>query len=105
MVAGRSYRIGHRGHAEDRTPNRTSVAKQHARQPASWERPAIFRFLQETGGVAESEMRRVFNMGIGMAMVVSEFYAASIQTQLAAAGIRATPIGRISFGTGKVRYV
>ncbi|MCA9136322.1 MAG: phosphoribosylformylglycinamidine cyclo-ligase [Planctomycetales bacterium] len=73
--------------------------------PKSWELPPIFRFLQETGGVADSEMRRVFNMGIGMAMVVSDFYAPSIQAQLAANGIQAAPIGQITFGTGKVRYV
>lgn len=73
--------------------------------PTAWQCPAIFRFLQQAGDVAESEMRRVFNMGIGMAMVVSDFYAASIQTQLAQSGIQATPIGRIGFGTGKVRYV
>ncbi len=73
--------------------------------PASWEPPAVFRFLQETGKVADAEMRRVFNMGIGMAMIVSDFYAASIQSQLNELGIAATPIGRISFGTGKVRYL
>ncbi len=72
--------------------------------PQSWELPAIFRWLQETGGVEIKEMRRVFNMGIGMAAVVSEFYAASIASQLGDLGIDCVPVGRIVSGTGKVRY-
>ena len=71
----------------------------------SWRVPAIFDFLQSTGRVDIQEMRRVFNMGIGMAMVVSDFYAPSIQTRLAGIGIDAMPIGSITFGSGKVRYV
>ena len=36
----------------------------------AWERPAVFQWLQETGGIAEAEMRRAFNCGIGLVMVV-----------------------------------
>ncbi len=72
--------------------------------PSSWEVPTIFQWLQETGGVETSEMRRVFNMGVGMAAVVSEFYAASIASQIKAAGIECQPIGRIVSGSGKVKY-
>ncbi|KAA5541366.1 phosphoribosylformylglycinamidine cyclo-ligase [Roseiconus nitratireducens] len=73
--------------------------------PNSWQPPTIFRFLQQTGEVSDAEMRRVFNMGIGMAMVVSEFYASSIQSQLTQIGMPCQPIGRIVAGSGKVRYV
>ena len=38
----------------------------------SWQAPSIFSFLQKQGGVAEEEMFRVFNMGIGMAIVLAE---------------------------------
>jgi phosphoribosylformylglycinamidine cyclo-ligase len=38
---------------------------------ASWERPRVFDWLAEQG-IAESELRRVFNLGIGMCAVVSE---------------------------------
>jgi phosphoribosylformylglycinamidine cyclo-ligase len=71
---------------------------------ASWELPTVFRWLQQTGQIATSEMRRVFNMGIGMAAVVSEFYAASIASQINDLGIDCRPVGRIVNGTGKVRY-
>ena len=37
---------------------------------ASWPRPALFDWLQQKGNVAEDEMHRVFNCGIGMAVVV-----------------------------------
>ncbi|MGB7327245.1 MAG: phosphoribosylformylglycinamidine cyclo-ligase [Rubripirellula sp.] len=70
----------------------------------SWTPQPIFKWLQETGEVETSEMRRVFNMGIGMAAVVSEFYAANIVSQIQAEGIDCQPIGKIVSGTGKVQY-
>ena len=50
-------------------------------------------------------MRRVFNMGIGMAVVVSEFYAASVAAQVSGLGVGCRPIGKIVAGTGKVQYL
>ena len=38
---------------------------------AAWQVPAIFRLIQERGRVDEVEMYRVFNMGIGMVLLVS----------------------------------
>ncbi|WJX47490.1 Phosphoribosylformylglycinamidine cyclo-ligase, chloroplastic/mitochondrial [Trifolium repens] len=37
----------------------------------SWEVPIVFKWLQEAGNIEDSEMRRTFNMGIGMVLVVS----------------------------------
>ena len=73
-------------------------------EPGSWDKPIIFDWLQSTGNVAESEMRRVFNMGIGMALVVSEFYASSIASQISDLGIACVPVGKITSGSGKVQY-
>ena len=39
--------------------------------PASWRRPAVFDWLQRTGQVADAEMYRTFNCGIGMVVVDS----------------------------------
>ncbi|MCX6347699.1 MAG: AIR synthase-related protein, partial [Actinobacteria bacterium] len=36
----------------------------------AWKVPAIFKFLQEMGNITEKEMYRVFNMGIGMAVIL-----------------------------------
>ncbi len=70
----------------------------------AWTPPPIFPWLQATGGVEKAEMRRVFNMGIGMAAVVSEFYADSIAAQIRGQGIDCMRIGTITAGTGSVRY-
>ena len=70
----------------------------------SWQLPSIFAWLQKTGSVETSEMRRVFNMGLGMAIVVSDFYAASIQEQIQELGVDCFEIGKIVAGQGKVRY-
>ena len=38
----------------------------------SYEVPEIFRYLQEKGGIDEEEMYNIFNMGVGMALVVNK---------------------------------
>ncbi|MHB8851309.1 MAG: phosphoribosylformylglycinamidine cyclo-ligase, partial [Acidithiobacillus ferriphilus] len=49
--------------------------------PQTWQMPAIFQWLQEQGQVSVEEMRRVFNMGIGMvAMVPWESRQAAVQS-------------------------
>jgi phosphoribosylformylglycinamidine cyclo-ligase len=61
----------------------------------AWTRPAIFDWLQRHGNVADSEMHRVFNCGIGMAIVVAAEHADRAQKFLDAAGERAARIGTI----------
>jgi phosphoribosylformylglycinamidine cyclo-ligase len=58
-----------------------------------WERPPVFGWLQELGNVAIEEMFRVFNMGIGLVLVVSPFYAESIRRMLTTAGHQNWQIG------------
>lgn len=71
----------------------------------SWEVPPLFRFLQEKGGIAEAEMRRVFNMGIGYTLIVRPSFAESVAEQLTKFGERVHVIGRVERGTGRVREV
>ena len=54
----------------------------------SWPVPPVFTWLQKLGDVDEAEMYRVFNMGVGLALVVSPYYAESIQQQLAKSGLQ-----------------
>ena len=68
----------------------------------SWEKPAIFDFLQKLGPVEESEMYRVFNMGIGFVMIVSADFANSIALKLAKSGEKVYEIGRVVSGNRKV---
>ncbi len=62
---------------------------------ASWEWPPIFRWLQENGNVAEREMYRTFNCGIGMVLVVADGSAQAVIDQLASHGESAWACGRI----------
>jgi len=71
---------------------------------SSWDKPRIFSFLQEKGPVQEDEMYRVFNMGIGFVLIVSEDFANPIQKKLTRYGETVYRIGRITNGTGKVVF-
>lgn len=69
---------------------------------SSWPKHKIFTFLQETGPVEEEEMYRVFNMGIGYVLIVSEDFADSITKKLKKYGEKVYKIGRITSGNGNV---
>ena len=61
----------------------------------SWPLPPLFQWLQQHGGVADAEMHRVFNCGIGMTVIVSKENADAAFTQLQAAGETVFRIGEI----------
>jgi len=61
----------------------------------AWPLPPVFRWLQEQGNVADAEMRRVFNCGIGMVVVIGAEHAEDALARLAAAGETAWRIGAI----------
>jgi len=71
---------------------------------SAWRVPAVFDWLQRTGGISDAEMRRTFNLGIGFALIVPAAEAESIARQL---DEPAPVIGRIvAHGDGeRVRYV
>jgi phosphoribosylformylglycinamidine cyclo-ligase len=62
---------------------------------ASWEPPALFRFLCERGSVETEESYRVFNMGIGMVLVVEPGDLPEVVAQLEEAGETAHRIGML----------
>jgi phosphoribosylformylglycinamidine cyclo-ligase len=61
----------------------------------SWPLPPLFAWLQKHGGVADSEMHRVFNCGIGMVLIVAADQAAAAQAFLQNAGETVWNIGAI----------
>ena len=61
----------------------------------SWEIPPVFSVIQKTGDVEEKEMFRVFNMGIGMMIIVSEKECAEVLNRLEVLGEKAYQIGFI----------
>ena len=64
-------------------------------EKSSWQRPKLFDWLQREGQVAEGEMHRVFNCGIGMVVIVAAAHAERAIALLTAAGEQAQMIGRI----------
>jgi phosphoribosylformylglycinamidine cyclo-ligase len=62
---------------------------------AAWRLPPLFQWLKAEGGIATAELYRVFNCGIGMAVVVAPADAARAVRTLEAAGATAWRIGRI----------
>jgi phosphoribosylformylglycinamidine cyclo-ligase len=69
----------------------------------SWQVPAVFRTLQEGGAVPTDEMYRVFNMGVGMVVIVSPGDAGAVVEDLGASGEAAWVMGEVEAGSG-VRY-
>ncbi len=74
-------------------------------EKGTWDIPAVFPFLQEKGNVAEDEMYRTFNMGIGMVVVVSADSTFRVIKELEASGETVYTIGRIVKGDKKVTFV
>ena len=80
--------------------NRTAVI--HA---GTWDVLPIFKLLQEGGGVPDEEMYRVFNMGIGMVLIVDAKSVSAVHKVAAKAGIKSCVIGEIRKGERKVQLV
>ena len=68
---------------------------------SAWTMPPLFHWLREHGGVAEAEMHRVFNCGIGMIVIVAPEQAEAALEQLTAAGEAVTRIGMIRTREGQ----
>jgi phosphoribosylformylglycinamidine cyclo-ligase len=68
----------------------------------SWPVLPVFQVLQKEGDVSFEEMHRVFNMGIGMVLVVSSEAAAEAERRLAQAGQKSFRIGEVVPGDRKV---
>jgi phosphoribosylformylglycinamidine cyclo-ligase len=62
---------------------------------SSWQRPAVFDWLQEKGNIIDEEMYRTFNNGIGMVVCVAAQDASKTIEILEAAGENAVIIGQI----------
>jgi phosphoribosylformylglycinamidine cyclo-ligase len=70
----------------------------------TWESPRIFGEIQRLGEVSDDEMRKVFNLGIGMVVVVAPDEAHRTLDLLRTEGHRASEIGRVAAGHGRVAF-
>jgi phosphoribosylformylglycinamidine cyclo-ligase len=63
----------------------------------SWKVPALFRLVQRAGNISTEEMFQVFNMGIGMVLVVSKRHQQEV-----VALTKGKVVGRVTPGSGRV---
>ena len=71
----------------------------------SWEMLPIFKMIETKGGVPDEELYQVFNMGIGMTIVVDGAEADSVLKSIRAQKQKAWIIGEVVKGRGKARVV
>lgn len=71
----------------------------------AWTPQHIFGMIQEDGGIADEEMFRVFNMGIGMALICRSEVASAVVQRLNDSGESAYVIGEIVRGNREVSFV
>ncbi|HUF23060.1 MAG TPA: phosphoribosylformylglycinamidine cyclo-ligase [Vicinamibacterales bacterium] len=72
--------------------------------PGSWPVPPVFQWLQQAGRVPEDDMRRAFNMGVGMIIVCAAADADRLAARLREAGEAAMMIGTVEHGSPGVLY-
>ncbi len=82
-------------------PEGTSVEIQRG----TWPVLPVFEVMQQIGNVAEAEMFRVFNMGVGMVIVCAASDALTIKAHVESSGEACYQIGRVTKGDQKVSYV
>jgi phosphoribosylformylglycinamidine cyclo-ligase len=71
----------------------------------SWQQGEIFDWLASNGNIETDEMRRTFNCGVGMIVVVANDDVDAALRSLSASGERAWHIGRVVAGAGEVDYL
>jgi phosphoribosylformylglycinamidine cyclo-ligase len=69
----------------------------------AWDLPGVFKWMAGVGGMAEAEMLKTFNCGVGMVLVVDAAQAGALSDLLRAEGETVVPLGHVTAGEG-VRY-
>jgi phosphoribosylformylglycinamidine cyclo-ligase len=67
-------------------------------RPGSWEEPPLFRYIRREGAVPEEEMRRTFNLGVGMVLCVEAASAEGLKAELESRGEKVFTIGELKEG-------
>ena len=68
----------------------------------AWDLPAVFGWLNEQGGMEQSELLKTFNCGIGMVLAVAPDRAAALEALLSEAGERVCRMGHVIAGEGVI---
>ena len=94
VVRGLAHITG--GGLLDNIPRVLPEGSQAVIDVASWQRPAVFDWLQEQGNVEEHEMHRVLNCGVGMVICVAQDQVDTVLDNLRDAGEQPWVIGQIA---------
>jgi phosphoribosylformylglycinamidine cyclo-ligase len=70
----------------------------------SWPLPPLYALLQQAGGVSDLEMRDVFNLGVGMVVVLPADQVAAVQSAASSAAVRSWVLGNVRRGTRAVTW-
>jgi phosphoribosylformylglycinamidine cyclo-ligase len=92
------------GGIPDNLPRVLPEGVQAVVDPAGWEEPALFRYIRREGKVPEEDMRRTFNLGVGMVLCVRKDKADEVVARLRAGGERPFPVGYLRSGPRGVVY-
>ncbi len=71
----------------------------------SWPVPPVYKLFQKIGNVPEDDMRRTFNLGVGMVVIIGKQSQRYVEEQLTLAGEPHYLLGEVIDGDGKVRFV
>ncbi len=103
VVAGMAHITG--GGITDNLPRMLPEGTAAVIDRGAWDVPVVFRWLQSTGGVADADMLRTFNMGIGLIVACAAADEQDVLHRLAAAGEpSARRIGTVVPGAAGVSY-
>jgi phosphoribosylformylglycinamidine cyclo-ligase len=103
VVRGMAHITG--GGIVDNVPRILPANRRAFIRRGSWPLLPVFEWLQRLGNVAQPEMDRVFNCGIGYTMIVSPFYAESIRERLTKEGVPTFAIGEVREGEAGVEWL
>lgn len=73
-------------------------------QRDSWDIPAVFPWMAKLGSISQNEMDQVFNMGLGLVLMVSPYYSDSIQSMIREEGYRCWVVGQAVEGSCQSRW-
>jgi len=102
LIKGMSHITG--GGITENVPRILPEGTAAAIDRSTWTVPPLFRLLQDRGGIADEEMFRAFNMGIGLVIVCAAEQASRAVDALTRAGEQPVRLGAIVAGQPSVQY-
>jgi phosphoribosylformylglycinamidine cyclo-ligase len=92
------------GGLPENLPRSMPLGKVARVERGSWQRPPLFGVIAGGGPVAEEEMRRTFNLGVGLVVIVAREAVDLALSTLASSGEQAWVLGEVVAGDGPVRF-